>query len=104
VVVQISVLVFKTEDGGTTFLRNVSIYLQVHTILLPRRRTLINFFLELWLPKYQLVKLRLHTEKAHGESLLYIYYTIFLSFSKFTYLVIILREFKLLIPSSVRLG
>jgi hypothetical protein len=30
---------FKPEDGGSMFLRNVSIYLQVHTALLPRRPT-----------------------------------------------------------------
>jgi hypothetical protein len=30
---------FRTEDGGSMFLRNVGIYLQVHTALLPRRST-----------------------------------------------------------------
>jgi hypothetical protein len=29
--------VFRAEDGGSMFFRNVDIYLQVHTTLLPRR-------------------------------------------------------------------
>jgi hypothetical protein len=31
--------IFRAEDGGSIFLRNVGIYLQVHTVLQPRRPT-----------------------------------------------------------------
>jgi hypothetical protein len=34
--------VFSPEDGGSMFLRNFGIYLQIHTVLLPRRPTLIR--------------------------------------------------------------
>jgi hypothetical protein len=37
--VKMSVLIFWADDGGSMFLRNVGINLQVHTALQPRRAT-----------------------------------------------------------------
>jgi hypothetical protein len=33
---------FRVEDGGSIFLRNVGIYLQVHKVFLPRKPTSIQ--------------------------------------------------------------
>jgi hypothetical protein len=37
-----SVLIFKPEDGGSMFLRNVGIYVHVHAALQPRIPTLTS--------------------------------------------------------------
>jgi hypothetical protein len=47
---------FRTEDGGSTFLRNVGIHLQVHTTLQPRRLTSVFFSSSLKVLTYALLQ------------------------------------------------